>query len=127
MALSARRPAEYREQARLAVRAVRNVHLGPERAAPPQQIQLRTDDLPARLDEIRVEPAVLAGRYREIPAVDQHVDESMSRVHLTRHRTVGDRDRSLHRAGSGERVARDSCGSVIRRARVVAEDVAVVA
>ena len=90
-----------------------------------EHLHLGLDDLEARLDELLGEVGVLTGRLRDVPPVDEHVDEPVAAVDRAGHRPVRDRDGGIHRARGPERRGRARCGRVVDGDRVTAEQVAV--
>ena len=71
------RSAEHGKESGLRAGIGRDRHLRGESAGAAEGIQLRLDDLLARLHQLRIQGVVLPSRYREVPAMDQHVQETV--------------------------------------------------
>jgi hypothetical protein len=79
----------------------------------------------ARIHQDRAELRILPGGDGHVPAVDEHVDETVTGVYGAKDRAVGDSARRLERARDGEYGGRRLCRGVVCGERVCAEQIAV--
>ena len=79
----------------------------------------------ARIHQDRAELRILPGGDGHVPAVDEHVDETVTGVYRAKDRAVGDSARRLERARDGEYGGRRLCRGVVCGERVCAEQIAV--
>ena len=70
---------------------------------------MRGDDVEARIRQDRAELRILPGGDGHVPAVEKHVDETVTGVYRARDRAVGDSARRLERARDGEYGGRRLC------------------
>jgi hypothetical protein len=82
------RSGEHREESGLRAGILRDRHLGGESVGAAEGIQLRLDDLLVRLHQLRIQRIVLPARYREVPAMDQHVQETVPGLDRAGHGSV---------------------------------------
>ncbi len=103
--------------------------LDSEHPAALQQRQLRADDFPTGVDQFRVEVGGLTGGRRQVPAVDEDIDEAMAGVDRPGNGPVRNGARAVERAGSlegsrlrtrrnGRRRRVDPCRARRRRASI---------
>ena len=96
-----------------------------EHAARAQHLGVGSHRLPARLDQRWVERSVLAGGGRQVPAVDEHVEQPVAGVGRPGDRSVRDGYRRVHRPGRGEGPVGRGGRRPIGPERIVAEHVTV--
>lgn len=118
-------PTEECEEPLLRASARRRRDRRSEYAGAPEELSLRFDNFQASVDKLGIDPAVLTRRLGQIPAVDQHVNEPVTRVHRPRHGPVGNGARRVECAGRLERRGGWLGRAVVGTARVIADDVAV--
>ena len=82
--------AQRGQQTGLRIAGVRQLDFVTEHAAGAQELRLRGDDVEARIHQRRAELRILPGGDGHVPAVDEHVDETVAGVYRARDRTVGD-------------------------------------
>lgn len=70
-------PAQQREEAALCARVCGDRYLGTDGTGGTERVQLRLDDLPAGLHQVRVERVVLPAGHGKVPAVDQDIEEAV--------------------------------------------------
>ena len=74
---------------------------------------MRGNDVEARIRQDRAELRILPGGDGHVPAVEKHVDETVTGVYRARDRAVGDSARRLQRARDGEYGGRRLCQGVV--------------
>ena len=89
---------EQREQPALRVGLVAG-HRASEGSAALEQLGLRRNDLETGVDQFGIETGRLFGRRRDVPPVDEDVDEPVTAVDLAGHRSVRHRARRRHGTG----------------------------